>query len=217
MYFLYVLSVYIKGIVHARWVWPKLGSFERPSLKREAPRFLEKSARPPSCESPRHLVQLLAIRILIANGAHGSVCGLLFTSYSCWQWRYEKIWNLWPMAQKFSQLECIFSVGNGAMNATDIGNCALEFRILISNIFTRWRLIFKGPHRRKDGTICLKNLWTSPYKVTTYRLISLSTGSISLDSSFKCMYFRIYLMGNLQPECVRRSSVSIHLTKTYIN
>ncbi len=32
----------------ARWIRPKLGSFKRPLLKREAQRFLEKSARPPS-------------------------------------------------------------------------------------------------------------------------------------------------------------------------
>ncbi len=40
---------------------PKLCSFDRSLLKEEARRFLEKSARPPSCESPlkipRHLIQ----------------------------------------------------------------------------------------------------------------------------------------------------------------
>jgi len=40
-------------------------------LKRKAPKCLDKSACPQSCESPlkihRHLVQLLAIMILIAN------------------------------------------------------------------------------------------------------------------------------------------------------
>ncbi len=55
----------------ARWIRSKLGSFERYLLKGEAPRLLEKSARPPSCESPlkiqRHLVQYLAIMILIYN------------------------------------------------------------------------------------------------------------------------------------------------------
>jgi hypothetical protein len=52
----------------------KVLSSDRSSLKMEARRFLEKSARPPSCESPlkipRHLVQLLAIRILIAKSKH---------------------------------------------------------------------------------------------------------------------------------------------------
>jgi hypothetical protein len=42
--------------------------FIRYLLKREAQRFLKKSAHPPSCENllkvPRHLVQLLVIRIL---------------------------------------------------------------------------------------------------------------------------------------------------------
>ncbi len=36
-------------------VQPKLGSIDRSSLKREARRFLEKSAHPPSCESPLKL------------------------------------------------------------------------------------------------------------------------------------------------------------------
>jgi hypothetical protein len=52
--------------------------------KREARRFLEKSACSPSCESlskiPRHLVQLLAIRILIPNSAHRSASSL----HNCW-------------------------------------------------------------------------------------------------------------------------------------
>ncbi len=47
-------------------------SFEWPLLKREARRFLEKSACPQSCESPlkipRHLIKVLAIREQIANG-----------------------------------------------------------------------------------------------------------------------------------------------------
>jgi hypothetical protein len=55
----------------SRWILLKVGSFDRSLLKREARRYLEKSARPPSCESPlkipRYLVQLLAITILIPN------------------------------------------------------------------------------------------------------------------------------------------------------
>ncbi len=61
-----------------------LSSFHRLSLKSEARRFSEKSARPPSCECPlniqRHLLQLLAIRICTANSAHSSVSALLFTT-----------------------------------------------------------------------------------------------------------------------------------------
>jgi hypothetical protein len=45
----------------ARWIMPKVGSFDRPFLKETSRRFFEKSARPPSSESPltqgRHLVQ----------------------------------------------------------------------------------------------------------------------------------------------------------------
>jgi hypothetical protein len=56
----------------------KVVSLESSLLKGEAQRFSEKSDRPLSCESllkiPHHLVQLLAIMILIANSAHtGSV------------------------------------------------------------------------------------------------------------------------------------------------
>ncbi len=51
--------------------------FIRSSLKGEVRKFSEKSARTSSCESPLkipgHLVQLLASRILIPNGAHSSV------------------------------------------------------------------------------------------------------------------------------------------------
>jgi hypothetical protein len=54
----------------------EISSFDRYLLKIEARAFFEKSAHPPSCESPlkipRHLVQLLAISILIANSAHSS-------------------------------------------------------------------------------------------------------------------------------------------------
>jgi hypothetical protein len=60
-------------------------------FNREARRLFEKSARSPPCESPlkipRHLVQLLEIKILIANSPHSSVSDLLFTTYSCWQRR----------------------------------------------------------------------------------------------------------------------------------
>jgi hypothetical protein len=60
----------------------KVGWFNRSSLKSEARRILEKSARFPFCESPlklqRHLVQEVALRngILTANSAHSYVCGL---------------------------------------------------------------------------------------------------------------------------------------------
>jgi hypothetical protein len=57
-----------------------------------------------SCESPlklqRHIIQLLAIMIIIANGAHSSICGLLSTTYSCCQWRHEQVWKLFPMEQR---------------------------------------------------------------------------------------------------------------------
>jgi hypothetical protein len=47
----------------------------------------------------RHLEQLMAVRILIANGAHSSVSGIFFTTYSCWQRGNEQIKKLLPMAQ----------------------------------------------------------------------------------------------------------------------
>jgi hypothetical protein len=56
------------------------GSIEWSPLKGEVRRFFEKLVRPPSCKSPlkiqRHLVQLLAIKILIAKRVHSSICGL---------------------------------------------------------------------------------------------------------------------------------------------
>ncbi len=72
----------------AKWIRLKVCSFLRPLLKWEVQRFIEKSVRSPSCESllkiPRHLVQLLAIGILIPNCAHRSASGLFFPSYSYW-------------------------------------------------------------------------------------------------------------------------------------
>jgi hypothetical protein len=57
-------------------------------FNREARRLFEKSARSSPCESPlkipRHLVQLLEIRILIANSSHSSAGDLYFTTYSYW-------------------------------------------------------------------------------------------------------------------------------------
>jgi hypothetical protein len=58
----------------------KLGSFDRSSLKSETQRFSDYMVCPPFCESPlkiqEHLVQLLAIRIQIANNTRSSVCGI---------------------------------------------------------------------------------------------------------------------------------------------
>jgi hypothetical protein len=54
---------------------------------------------PQSCESPlqipSHLVELLAMTMLIPNSANSSVSGLFCTTYSCWRWGYEQIWNLY--------------------------------------------------------------------------------------------------------------------------
>jgi hypothetical protein len=76
--------------------------FNRPSLKSEALRFSEKSIRPPSCESlvkiQRHLVQLLAIRILIANCTHSFVSGLLFYYKQLLAMALEHTWERFPMS-----------------------------------------------------------------------------------------------------------------------
>ena len=81
-------------------------------LKSEEQRILEKSTHPPSYQSPsnlrRHLVQLLAIWKQLANGAHSSVSGLFFTTYSCWQRRYEQICNLFTMKINILDPECYF-------------------------------------------------------------------------------------------------------------
>jgi hypothetical protein len=98
-----IFCEFFKATVQRDGSDPKLGSFDRSSLKCAARRFFEKSARPPSCESPlklqRHLVQMLAIWKQIANGAHSSVSGIILTLYSYWQQRYEHIWNLLPIVQ----------------------------------------------------------------------------------------------------------------------
>jgi hypothetical protein len=78
-------------------------SFDKYLLQREAWRFLEKCGRPPSSESPLKLTApsciLIGYLITIANGVQSSVSGLLSTTFSCWQRRYEQILSLFPMAQ----------------------------------------------------------------------------------------------------------------------
>jgi hypothetical protein len=84
----------------ARWIQPKLGSFNRYLLKREEWRFSEKSARPPSCVSSLKIPQFrteLKIRNLIANGAHNSWCAFCFTSD--WPRYDENIQNQLPTAE----------------------------------------------------------------------------------------------------------------------
>jgi hypothetical protein len=75
----------------------KIGFIRRAFIEERAAKIFRK----PACPHPvsplkitRHIVQLLAITILIANGAHSSVCGFLFSTHSCYQWHYEQIWNL---------------------------------------------------------------------------------------------------------------------------
>ncbi len=62
---------WIKGKCPERWIRLKVVLFESSSLKVVAQRFSANFGRHPSCEFPfkilRHLVQLLAIKILIAN------------------------------------------------------------------------------------------------------------------------------------------------------
>jgi hypothetical protein len=79
----------------ARWIRLKVGSFD----KREARMFLKRISPSPSCECPlkiqRHHVQLLAIRILIANSARTALSAafyLLDTAVT--NFAYEQTWKL---------------------------------------------------------------------------------------------------------------------------
>ncbi len=89
--------------------------------------FLEKSARPPSCESslmsPLHLVQLLAIRILNANGGHSSVCGLFLLLAVVGNGAMNKFGTCSQRRRELFTIRKLlfFSVGNG-----DIGTCAMN-------------------------------------------------------------------------------------------
>jgi hypothetical protein len=60
---------------------------------------------------------MLAIRILIANGAHSS----------CGQWRNEQIWRLLPMAQGTFYNQNVAFLCKQRRNecSGDIGNCAV--------------------------------------------------------------------------------------------
>jgi hypothetical protein len=99
-----------------------LGLFDRYLLKREARRFLEKSARPSSCESPlklqRYLAHLLDIWKQIANGALSSVVGFLFTTTAVGNGAMHKFgvclpWHTGHLKPKMM----LFSVSNNTMNA----------------------------------------------------------------------------------------------------
>jgi hypothetical protein len=57
------------------------------------------------------LVFLLSIWKTIANGARSAASELLFTTYSCWQWRYEQIWNL--LSARSISLDSAFKNCNG--------------------------------------------------------------------------------------------------------
>ncbi len=150
----------------ARWIWLKLCSLERAFIKeRGAVGFLEKSAHPPSCESSLklqwHLIQLLDILKQIANGAHSSVCGLLFAIYTCWQRHYEQIWFQWRN-EHFKPRILLFGVGNSTINTPrcwqwrnellrDIGNSGMNSSALADlqrngePQFSLWKSRHKSP------------------------------------------------------------------------
>jgi hypothetical protein len=87
------------------------------------------------CESPlklqRHLEQLLAIWKQITNSAHSSVHGLLLTTCSCWQQRYEQFGSYCQWSNEhFKPRMLLFSVGNGA--CSDIGNGAMNSSAILA-------------------------------------------------------------------------------------
>jgi hypothetical protein len=80
---------------------------------------------PHAARALESLVQLWAFwSKQIANGAHSSVSGLLFTTYRCWQQRYQQICNLFINgAMNILGPECryrylLFSAGKGVMKAS---------------------------------------------------------------------------------------------------
>jgi hypothetical protein len=157
------------GTCPARWIRPKLGSFDRSlfNLRKRRGDILEKSARQPSCESPlkipHHLIQLLPIRHLMAKCAVRCTPLRLchwFTSYKDWKIRYEKIHYQWPMVNKlFLTVINRFSLVKAAMNAphvcknclTVIDQCAIVlktpqfFHFSINTYITSAQRIFAAP------------------------------------------------------------------------
>ncbi len=64
------------------------------------------------------------------------------------------------------------------------------------NCWHNWQLkngrrshTLKGPHSMGDGRICLKSRRDASFK-NIYRLSLISTGSISLDSTFNLIFFK---------------------------
>ncbi len=131
----------------------------------EAPRFLEKSACPPSCESslkiPPHIAQLLVTRIRIANGAD-SQCRRdrkMWCDLIVWPQRLRSIFRAISknaesshrlfllINEKMAISKCSLrhwpQVPNFSIAALPSCMCALlRIMILIAHSCTRWRGIF---------------------------------------------------------------------------
>jgi hypothetical protein len=100
--------------------------------KRERCGDFTKSVRPPSCVSPfkipRHLVQLLAISILIVNSVHSSGSGFFY--YTLQLLATAQRTNLETVANGAMNFlntycTCFFSVAKGAIMLRNVGNCVM--------------------------------------------------------------------------------------------
>ncbi len=116
----YIILTKYCGYFPSKWIRPKLGSFDRRLFKWEARRFLGKSARSQFCESPlkipRHLVQLLAIRILIANSVYTQLCQPSFIYYT--QLLATALWtNFEYVPNGAMNIMLFFSVSKDPMSA----------------------------------------------------------------------------------------------------
>ncbi len=152
----------------AKWILLKLGSFDWSSLKSEAVGFQKSWSVPHPVKAlfkdQRHLVQLLAIRILTANSTHS----LLFTKYCCWQWAMNKLGNCFRWCSPHLKPRMlVFSVGNGPMNAPRYWQRRNERSELLTT--GQWTLHDIGNRAMMPANIprfCLGSSWAEAEKTT---------------------------------------------------
>jgi hypothetical protein len=134
-----------------RCIRPKLGSFDRSTLKSEARRFLEKSAHPPCCESPLKL-------LYSAISYRGWLFGCKMPTQTCQRTfiYYVPLFSTKRMGNSVQPLK----------TPTQVPPILLRKRIS----FPRWQFVsdlpiavrggaesLNGFHRIGDGRICQKS------------------------------------------------------------
>ncbi len=153
-----------KGTVQypSRWIWLKVVSFERPSLKVRGAEIFSFF-----CSTPilwEHFIDFAPLPPIVGNLEPNCLLRTqlyLHPSLHHWQWRLEIIWKIFPIqwhSEKFEPECCFFLFAKkplASLTSTNtppfsipraqwIFSAPLVIRLLIANNCTRWRCNFKG-------------------------------------------------------------------------